>query len=166
MIGDKAMFSTISPKDRGYVTFGDNAKGKIVVEGKVGKSPNPTIDDVLLVNDLKHNLLSISQFCDEKCKVVFEPFRCVVYDDNECALFVGSRHINIYVVDLFDLEALNKRCLVSVKGDTWLWHRWLRYASMHTISKLSRKELVKSLPKIKFEDDLMCNARVKGKHQK
>ena len=42
MIGDKAMFSSISPKDGCYVTFGENAKGKIVREGKVGKSLNPT----------------------------------------------------------------------------------------------------------------------------
>ena len=60
MTGDKAMFSSISHKDGGYVTFGDNAKGKTVGEGKVNKSPNPTIEDVLLVNGLKHNLLSIS----------------------------------------------------------------------------------------------------------
>ena len=83
MTRDKSMFSSISPKNGGYVTLGDNAKGKIVGEDKVAKSPNSTIDDVLLVNDLKHNLLSISQFCDKNCKVVFEPFRCVVYDDNE-----------------------------------------------------------------------------------
>ena len=56
MIIDKAMFSSISPKDGGYVTFGKNAKGKIVGECKIGKSPNPIIDDVLLVNGLKHNL--------------------------------------------------------------------------------------------------------------
>ena len=60
MTGDKAMLSLISPKDGGYVTFSDNAKGKIVGESKVGKSPSPTIEDVLLVNGLKHNLLSIS----------------------------------------------------------------------------------------------------------
>ena len=93
MIGDKAMFSSISPKDGGYVTFGDNAKGKIVGEGKIGKSPNLIIDDVLIVNGLKHNLMSISQFYDKNCKVVFKPSRYVVYDDNECALFVGSRMV-------------------------------------------------------------------------
>ena len=54
MTGDKAIFSSISPKDGRYVTFGDNAKGKIVREGKVGKSPNPIINDVLLINGLKH----------------------------------------------------------------------------------------------------------------
>ena len=68
---DKAMFSSISPKYGGYVTFGDNAKANIVGEGKVGKSFNSTIDDVQVVNGLKHNLLNISQFCDKNCKVVF-----------------------------------------------------------------------------------------------
>ena len=82
MTGDKAMFSSISPKDEGYITFGDNAKGKIVGEGK---SPNPTIENVLLVNGLKHNLLSISQFCDKDYKVVFESNKYVVLDKNECA---------------------------------------------------------------------------------
>ena len=120
MTGGRAMFSSISPKDGGYITFGDNAKGKIVREGKVDKSLNPTIDDVLLVNSLKHNLLSISQFCDKGCKVVFEPNRCVVYDDNECSLFVGSRHNNIYFVDLFDSKSFKEKCLVSVNDDTWL----------------------------------------------
>ena len=59
------MFSSISRKDRGYVTFGDKAKGKIVGEVKVGNSPSPTIEDVLLVNGLKHDFLSISQFNDK-----------------------------------------------------------------------------------------------------
>ena len=149
------MFSSISPKDGGYVTFGDNAKGKIVGEGKVGKSPNPTIEDVLLVNGIKHNLLSISQFCDKNCKVVFESNRCVVLDKNECALFVGSRHNNIYVVDLCDSKAFNEKCLVSVNDDTWLWHRRLGHASMHTISKLSKTNLVKGKPKLAYQKDLI-----------
>ena len=118
MTGDKVMFSTISPKDAVYVTFGDNVKRKIVREGKVGKSANPTIDDMLIVNGIKHNLLSINQFCDKNYKVVFEPNRCVVYNDNECALFVGSRHNNKYVVDLFDSKSFNEKCLVSVNDDT------------------------------------------------
>ena len=120
MTGDKAIFSSISPKDGRYVTFGDNAKGKIVREGKVGKSLNRTINDVLLVNSLKHNLLSIIQFCDKNCKVVFGPNRCVVFDDNECALFIGFRYNNINVIHLFDSKIFNKKCLVRVNNATWL----------------------------------------------
>ena len=150
MTRDKAMFLSISPKDRGYVTFGDNAKGKIVREGRVGKSPSPTIKNVLLLNGLKHNLLSISQFCDKNCKVVFESDRCVALNENEYTLFVGFRHNNIYVVDLLDSTTFNEKGLVSVNDDTWLWHRRLGHASMHIISKLSKKNLVKGLSKLAY----------------
>ena len=47
------------------VTFGDNEKGKVVGKYKVGRLPNCFIDDAVLVEGLKHNLLSISQFCDK-----------------------------------------------------------------------------------------------------
>ena len=40
------------------VTFGDHAKGKVVSKGKVKGLPNYFIDDVLLGEGLKHNLLS------------------------------------------------------------------------------------------------------------
>ena len=98
--------------------------------------------------------------------MVFESNRCVVFDNNECALFVGSRRNNIYVVDLCDSKAFNEKCLASVNDDTWLCHRRLGYASMHTISKLSKKNLVKGLPKLAYQKDLICDACVKGKHQK
>ena len=62
MTREKEIFSHILSKNGGYVTFGDNSKSKIVGECKVGKSPNLTIDDVLLVYGLKHHLLSIRQF--------------------------------------------------------------------------------------------------------
>ena len=69
------------------------------------------------MNDLKHNLLSISQFYDKNYKVVFEPNRCVVFDKKECVLFVGFGHNNVYVVDLFDSKTFNKKCLVSINND-------------------------------------------------
>ena len=145
MTRENAMFSHILPKNWGYVTFGDNNKGKIFCEGKVGKSPKPTIDDVLLIDGLKHNLLSISQFCDKNYRVVFDPTKCVVYDDYNVALFVGSRFNNIHVVDLFDSKAFNEKCLVVVNNDVWLWHKRLRHASMHMILKLNKHDLVKGL---------------------
>ena len=98
--------------------------------------------------------------------MVFESDRCVVFNKNECALFIGSRHNNIYVVDLLDSTAFNEKCLLSVNDDTWLWHRRLGHASMHTISKFSKKNLVKGLPKLAYQKDLICDAYVKGKHQK
>ncbi|XP_061361118.1 uncharacterized protein LOC133305029 [Gastrolobium bilobum] len=65
MTGDKSRFLSLMPFQGGNVTFGDDKKGEIIGIGKVGKSPSHCIDNVFLVKGLKHNLLSISQFCDK-----------------------------------------------------------------------------------------------------
>ena len=36
------------------------------------------IENVCLVENLKHNLISISQLCDKGYKVVFDKTRCVI----------------------------------------------------------------------------------------
>ncbi|KAF1891568.1 hypothetical protein Lal_00015168, partial [Lupinus albus] len=51
-------FSFILPKD-GFVTYGDNNKGKILGIGRIGKPPHVIIDNVLYVDGLKQNILSM-----------------------------------------------------------------------------------------------------------
>ena len=60
MSGDKSLFVELTFKDKDHVTFSDNNRGKIIGNGKVDKELLPTIDNVSLVEDLQHNLLSIS----------------------------------------------------------------------------------------------------------
>ena len=60
MTGDKSMFACLLPKDGRFVTFTDNSNGKIIDISNVGKEPSPIIENVLLADGLKHNLLSIS----------------------------------------------------------------------------------------------------------
>ena len=78
MIGDHNLLSILKFKDDGTVTFGDNAKVKIVRIGNVGNPDNPSIENVLLVDDLKHNLISISQLCDKGYKVTFDKKECTI----------------------------------------------------------------------------------------
>ena len=61
MIVDESKFTFLTKKKRGYVTFGDNAKGRIIGQGNIGNDTS-LIESVLLVDGLKHNLLSISQY--------------------------------------------------------------------------------------------------------
>ncbi|CAJ2627906.1 unnamed protein product [Trifolium pratense] len=65
MTGDINKFSNFEFKAKGYVTYGDNNKGKIIGKGKVGAPPFTSIEDVLYVEGLKNNLLIISQLCDK-----------------------------------------------------------------------------------------------------
>ena len=71
MTGDESKFAFLTKKKKGYVTFGDNAKVRIISQGNIGNDTSSLIESVLLVDDLKHNFLSISQLCNKGFKVIF-----------------------------------------------------------------------------------------------
>ncbi|KAH9697748.1 hypothetical protein KPL71_023737 [Citrus sinensis] len=97
MTGNYAWFSSFTKiENGGDVSFGDNSKGKILGIGNVGKGSSTLIENVCLVENLKHNLISISQSCDKGYKVIFDKFSCVI--ENSCdgkTLFVGNRCDNL-----------------------------------------------------------------------
>ena len=159
------MFVTLQPKDGGYVTFGDNSKGKIIGVGSIGKNPSPIIENVLLFEGLKHNQLSISQLCRKGYGVIFEKTHCTIENTLENkTLFVGYKYKNVYVFDLHNLSShFNIKCLSAINDNGWLWHRRLVHAHFDLISKLSKNELVIGLPKIIFEKDKLCDACQFGK---
>ena len=62
MARDESKFAFLTRRLRRYMTFKDNGKGKIIGHGFIGNNSSSLIENVLLVDGLKHNLLSISQF--------------------------------------------------------------------------------------------------------
>ena len=163
MMDDVNQFFTLEKKDGGLVTFGDNHKGKIIGIDKIKITPSIFIEDVLLVEKLKHNFLSISQLCDVGFNVLFKTSMCIVVDPlDSSSKFIGHRLGNIFMVDLDDLALISSTSLVAMdekrKESSLLWHRKLRHASMHTIAKLMSKELVKGLPKFNIDFDHVCEA--------
>lgn len=65
MTGDQSLLLDLKKNYRGHVTFGDNVEGKIISIEDIGNHSSPFIENVLLVDNLKYNLLSISQFYDK-----------------------------------------------------------------------------------------------------
>ena len=66
MTGNYSWFSSCTKiQNGGDVSFGDNSKGKIIGIRNVGNVSYTLIENVCLVENLKHNLLSISQLCDK-----------------------------------------------------------------------------------------------------
>ena len=79
MIRNYAWFSSFTKTENGGdVSFGDNSKGKIIEIENVGKVSSTLIENVCLVENLNHNLISISQLCDKGYKVIFDKFSCVI----------------------------------------------------------------------------------------
>jgi len=73
MTGDKSKFVNITFKQEGHVTYGDNNKERILGRGSIRDKSNLLIHDILYVEGLKHNMLSISQLCDKGYQVIFKP---------------------------------------------------------------------------------------------
>ncbi|KAK8674770.1 hypothetical protein V6N13_032873 [Hibiscus sabdariffa] len=167
MTGDKSRFLEFKSKSGGVVTFGDNSKGNIEGIGSIGNHSSILIDDVLYVNGLKHNLLSISQLCDKGFNVFFESNGCKIINiETNQVVLVGHRIGNIYMVHLDDIFVSNACFVASNEHDAWLWHRKLGHASMSVLEKLISKNLVRGLPKIKFSNDKICDACAKGKQHR
>ena len=119
MTGDKEQFHKLDAKDGGHVTFGDNAKRKIIGIGEIGNPQSLSIHHVLFIDDLKHNLLSISQLCDMKNKVTFYPKNCFVSSlDEDKVIFSSERVDNVYVIDWNKIDNKDVKCLISISHDT------------------------------------------------
>jgi hypothetical protein len=65
MIGDRDMFLTLTKERDGSVSFENYHSTKIIGKGTVRiGNKNTKEENVLLVEYMKHNLLSVSQMCD------------------------------------------------------------------------------------------------------
>jgi hypothetical protein len=84
MTGDKSKFEFLTEEKGGNVTFGNNAPARIRGKGIVvldeDKKGKTKAQNVLYVDGLKHNLLSVSQMCDQGHNVLFHSKGCKVMD--------------------------------------------------------------------------------------
>ncbi|TYK08855.1 gag-pol polyprotein [Cucumis melo var. makuwa] len=59
MTGNRSFFIELEECASGHVTFGDGAKRKIIAKGNIDKSNLPCLNEVLYVDGLKANLISL-----------------------------------------------------------------------------------------------------------
>ena len=149
MTGNENLFAFLSRRKGGTVTFGDNNKGRIIGHGSIGKSSSFIIENVLLVDGLMHNLLSISQLCDKGYEVIFDKSKCLINESkNNQVIFEGQKNGNVYTINI--AKYINhEKCLASIQEDSWLWHRRLGHINMDKISYINKNDLVRGLPMIK-----------------
>lgn len=74
MIGDKKSFQKLEQYESGLVKFGNNDGAKIVGKGtiKLGDEKWVKLEEVLFLDGLKCNLLSVIQICDKDNDVTFK----------------------------------------------------------------------------------------------
>lgn len=100
MPGDKRKFVSLNKKE-GNVFFGSGStkiagKGTVTLINGKGKAQN-----ALLVNRLKHNLLSVIQICDQGHNVVFSTKGCEIRNSSSGEIVVKGVRTpdNIYILN-------------------------------------------------------------------
>ncbi|GJQ90804.1 retrovirus-related pol polyprotein from transposon TNT 1-94 [Tanacetum coccineum] len=167
MTGNRSKLKNFVEKFIGTVRFGNDHFGAIMGYGDyvIGDS---VISRVYYVEGLGHNLFSVGQFCDSDLEIAFRKHSCFVRDMNGVDLLKGSRSTNLYTISIDDMMKSSPVCLLSKASKTksWLWHRRLNHLNFGTINDLARKDLVRGLPRLKFEKDHLCSACQLGKSKK
>jgi hypothetical protein len=108
------MFLSLTMKEGENVKFGGNQSGKIIGTGTIGNS-SISINNVWLVDGLRHNLLGISQFCDNGYDVMFDKTNCTVVNKNDNSIvFKGKRMDNVYKINFSKLVDQMLVSLLSV----------------------------------------------------
>ncbi|WVZ71040.1 hypothetical protein U9M48_019666 [Paspalum notatum var. saurae] len=155
MTGHRKWFSSLNPvSTKEYITFGDNGQGKVMGVGSVSLSSKLSVREVAFVWNLGFNLVSVSQLLDEGFEVRFKKGACCVLDVEETFVFR---------VDLTSVSS-PARCLVaSPSADIWKWHRRLGHLSFDLLVRLNSMGLIRGLPKLRAEKDLVCHPCRHGK---
>ncbi|KAG9458354.1 hypothetical protein H6P81_002862 [Aristolochia fimbriata] len=86
--GSTEFLTNLHKENGGQVTFGDGAKGSVVGKGDLNVQGLPKLTNVLLVEGLKANLISISQLCDQNLYVKFtrDGYQCQYTRENTAHL--------------------------------------------------------------------------------
>nr|GEU28715.1 hypothetical protein [Tanacetum cinerariifolium] len=144
--GNRKLFSSYKAYNKGNVIFGSNLRGNIIGKG---------------------------QICDNKCRVTFSKYDSEITKDDKVigrAFFKydseitkdgkvigrGIKKKGLYVMKLGN-KPRDQICLATIDENSTLWHRRLCHTNMRLIQSLASKELVRNLPKLKF-DQYFCDA--------
>jgi hypothetical protein len=90
------------------------------------------------MNDLKYNLLSISQLCDKEFKIMFDHAYCLILK-NDKVLFIENIKRNVYKIKIYACIRIES-CLIDNINNSFLF-------------KLVKNKLVKELPQITLKKD-------------
>jgi len=161
MTGEKNMFTSFQPNQTTSerIVFGDNSKGDILGLGKVAISNDNSNSNVLLVDSLGYNLLSVSQLCEKGYNCLFTDKGVEVSRRSDASIaFTGQLKGKLYLVDFTSSRVESDTCLVAKSSMSWLWHRHLAHVGMRNLANLQRGGHILEITNVSFKKDRICSA--------
>ncbi|GKA95502.1 integrase, catalytic region, zinc finger, CCHC-type containing protein [Tanacetum coccineum] len=167
MTGDRSRLRNFMKKFIGTVRFGNDHFGAIMGYGDY-VIRDSVISRVYYVEGLGYNMFFVGQFCDSNLEVAFRKHSCYVRDTDGVELIKGSRGSNLYTISVEDMMKSSPICLLSKASKKYhgVGHSLLNHLNFGTINDLARKDLVRGLPRLKFEKEHLYSACQLGKSKK
>lgn len=157
MTGDKSLFKIFESKKGGNVTFGDGSKSQIKGKGIISLPGLPDIANVLYVEGLRVNLLSISQICDQDFMVLFSKGKCLVMDESGKKLISGVRTLDNCYGLVLDADIVCNSIRLPNVWDMLVASIFLLYL---------KHESVLGIPKLSRISNMVCGPCQLGKQTK
>jgi hypothetical protein len=113
---------------------------------------------------MKHNLLSVSQMCDQGHKVTFDSQKCEIRKEDSGKLIATAARTssNIYVLS----EIGNEKCCLGNEYESWLWHKRMGHIHFDNLVKVNKREAVRKMPQITKPTNTLCKHCQQGKKTK
>ena len=165
MTGERDMFNSFQlAHELQEIIFENSGKGEVIGFGNISISSKQSLSNVLLVDSLSYNLLSVSQFCEIGFNCVFtnEGVQILRREDSTIA-FTGRLKGKLYLVDFTTTKVTPGTCLVAKSDLGWLWHRRLALVGMRNLAKLQKNEHILGLTNVLFEKDKIYSSCQAGK---
>ncbi|XP_012840500.1 PREDICTED: uncharacterized protein LOC105960834 [Erythranthe guttata] len=148
----------------GQVTLGDGNKALVKGEGNLDVGGLPNLDNVLYVEGLKSNLLSVSQLCDLYDSVLFTKRKCEVFDRNHMCVLSGYRSSdNCYKIDQTDQV---EQCPLATSDITDMCYHRLGNLNFQDLTRNINAGCVKGVPQLNSNTPDLCGELLMGKQTK
>jgi hypothetical protein len=119
MTCDEDRFLTLRKEIDGLVSFGNNDSTIIIGRGtNIIGNKDTKEENVLLVEDMKHNILSVRKMCEKGQKPMFDSKKCKIIKQSSGILvgIVIRTSRSIYVLS----ENGNEKCCLGNEDEVWL----------------------------------------------
>ena len=115
--------------------------------------------NVLLVKNLKPNLLSVRQTCDQGHICIFDSKKCEIRrkDSGKLVGTIVRNPSNVYILEK------EEKCDMSQIDESWLWHRRMGHLNFDNPVKVSMKGDIRNLSKIIKPPNHVCRHCLHGK---
>ena len=110
---------------------------------------------------MRHNLLSVSQMCDQGHVLTFTSKDCKIIreDSGELVATISRTPNNIYILD----EIKKEKCCLRREDESWIRHRRMGHIDFGNLIKVSKHQAVREMLEIHKPKTGICEACQHGK---